>query len=142
MSDSTVQIIERFVIAGIAITARALAGIDGIDLTFPQWRVLVVLGEVAEGATVSEVASLIGVTVPATSRQLRRLERRDLLTIEPDSSDRRATRARLTLHGRRVRRRIFEFRRAEIVRAVSDTALDARALAKLSDVAASMSGEY
>ena len=80
-----VDAIEQLVIAGVASTGRALGGHDGIDLTFPQWRVLVVLGDSSVGATVKNVADEIGVTMPATSRQLRRLEGRGLVKIEPDA---------------------------------------------------------
>lgn len=109
------DLLERVVLAGVGLTTRALAGAaPGIDLTLSQWRVLVVLGETANGATVSSVASRIGVTVPATSRQLRRLARRGLLEIGPDESDHRATRARLTRSGRRARGAILDYRRKRI----------------------------
>ncbi len=138
MEPDKVKVIEQLVQAGVAITARALAGIGGIDLTFPQWRVLVVLGEHGDGATVSEVAGSIGVTLPATSRQLRRLERRSLVRVEPDTNDRRATRARLTRNGKRVRTKIFELRRAEIARAVQSLELSSDALVQVDLVASAM----
>ena len=63
------------VIAGVALTSVAISGArPGFDLTFPQWRVLVVLGEATDGARIGTVARRVGVTLPATSRQLRRLE--------------------------------------------------------------------
>ncbi|HEY4228276.1 MAG TPA: MarR family transcriptional regulator [Candidatus Limnocylindrales bacterium] len=109
------ELIEQIVLAGVALTTRALSdAAPGWDLTFPQWRVLVVLGEQPDGATVSEVAGRIGVTVPATSRQLRRLATRGLIEIRPDVFDRRAARARLTDTGQRTREAILTYRRAEI----------------------------
>jgi DNA-binding MarR family transcriptional regulator len=54
------------------------------------------------------------VTLPATSRLLRRLERRGLTALAPDERDRRATRARLTIRGRGVRAAILEDRRAAL----------------------------
>ena len=142
MGEGKVAVIEQLVIAGVAITARALADVDGIDLTFPQWRVLVVLGERPEGATVSEVAGRIGVTLPATSRQLRRLQNRALVRVEPDGLDRRATRARLTPDGERVRRRIFGFRRREVERAVANLEIEAGALSQLTLIARAMAGQH
>jgi len=117
---SLVPVLERIVMAGVALTTRALneAG-TGLDLTFPQWRVLLVLGDDEAGATVSEVASRVGVTVPATSRQLRRLERRGLVAISRDERDRRATRARLTETGASVRETILAHRRDRITRSTS-----------------------
>lgn len=122
MSDAPLAaLIERIVLAGVALTSRALTDASpGFDLTFPQWRVIVVLGERPDGATVSEVAERIGVTVPATSRQLRRLARRGLVAVSPDHADRRATRARLTDEGLLARTRILEYRRSRIVAAVGD----------------------
>jgi DNA-binding MarR family transcriptional regulator len=63
---------------------------------------------------IGEVARLVGVTLPATSRQLRRLERRGLVTVRRDSRDRRAALASLTEEGRTARAAILEYRRARI----------------------------
>jgi DNA-binding MarR family transcriptional regulator len=60
------------------------------------------------------------VTLPATGRQLRRLEQRGLVTLEPDLSDRRVTRVRLTQAGMDVRGSIIADRKAAIRRAVRD----------------------
>jgi DNA-binding MarR family transcriptional regulator len=110
-----VDILERLVLAGVAITTRALTeATPDLDLTFPQWRVLLVVGEGPAGATVSEVSARVGVTVPATSRQLRRLARRGLLAIKRDEHDRRAARARLTERGAAVRDAILGYRRERI----------------------------
>ncbi len=109
------EVLERIVLAGVGLTSRALTeAAPGNDLTLSQWRVLVVLGDTTDGATVSSVAGRIGVTLPATSRQLRRLERRGLVEVGPDERDHRATRARLTASGRRARAAILAFRRARI----------------------------
>lgn len=107
--------LERIVIGAVGVTTQALerAG-AGVDLTFSQWRALLILGEPPNGVRVGEVASRVGVTLPATSRLLRRLARRDLVTLAPDETDRRATRARLTARGREVRDAILAFRRAAL----------------------------
>src|SRR3954451_12948193 len=91
-------------------------------MTFPQWRALLILGAAQDGARVSEVAARVGVTLPATGRLLRRLERRGLLALETDPDDRRATRARLTERGQATRDAILAYRRGmliEIARAVT-----------------------
>jgi DNA-binding MarR family transcriptional regulator len=112
---SLTDLLERIVLAGVGLTSRALTeATAGPDLTFPQWRLLVVLGESLEGATLSDVAARVGVTLPATSRQVRRLARRGLVEISPDPRDRRAVRARLTAAGRTEREAIMGFRRARI----------------------------
>ena len=131
------DLIERLVLAGIAITTRALAEASpAVDLTFPQWRVLLIVGEEAAGATVSEVASRIGVTVPATSRQLRRMAQRGLVSIGRDEADHRAVRARLTTDGLAMRTAILSYRRQRIVETVGRVRLSAgtrRDLALLAD---------
>lgn len=108
--------LERIVIGAVGVTTQALerAG-HGVDLTFPQWRALLILGEPPNGVRVGEVAARVGVTLPATSRLLRRLARRDLVALAPDETDRRATRARLTEHGHEVRDAIVAFRRATLL---------------------------
>lgn len=112
--------LERIAVGAVGLTTRALAHADaGFELTFPQWRALLVLGEDADGARVGEVATRVGVTVPATSRLLRRLERRGVATLSVDEGDRRATRARLTDRGRSVREAILRHRRAALEEVVS-----------------------
>jgi DNA-binding MarR family transcriptional regulator len=122
------DLIERIVLAGVAITSRALASASpDLELTLSQWRALVVVGEDAEGATITEVSTRVGVTVPATSRQLRRLARRGLIEIGRDERDRRATRARLTDRGFAVREAILHYRRARIAEAIDRVQVSAAA---------------
>ncbi len=108
--------LERIVMGSVALTTLALeeAG-AGFELTFTQWRALLVLGESDEGARIGEVAARVRVTLPATSRLLRRLERRGLTALAVDDQDRRATRARLTDRGRAMREAILAYRRAAIM---------------------------
>jgi DNA-binding MarR family transcriptional regulator len=112
--------LERIVVGAVGLTTRALAQADAsFELTFPQWRALLVLGEDPDGARVGEVATRVGVTVPATSRLLRRLERRGLTTLSVDAQDRRATRARLTDRGGGVRAAILAQRRSALRKLVA-----------------------
>ncbi len=110
--DALQAALELITIGAVAITTRALGqAAGGIELTFPQWRSLVIVGESNAGARVSEVAGRVGVTLPATSRLLQRLAGRGLVALERDSADHRATRATLTAKGARVRADILAFRR-------------------------------
>jgi DNA-binding MarR family transcriptional regulator len=114
-SDPLADDLERIAIGAVGLTTRALAGAEtGFELTFPQWRALLVVGEDPDGARVGEVAARVGVTLPATSRLLRRLERRGLTILRTDTSDRRATRARLTRRGQDIRSAILAHRRAAL----------------------------
>jgi DNA-binding MarR family transcriptional regulator len=111
--DALADHLERIAVGAVGLTTRALALADtGFELTFPQWRALLVLGEEADGARIGEVAARVGVTLPATGRLLRRLERRGLTALSVDELDRRATRARLTDRGQTVRVTILAHRRA------------------------------
>jgi DNA-binding MarR family transcriptional regulator len=125
-ADALTDDLERIVVDAIGLTTRALAKADpGVELTFPQWRAIVVLGERADGARIGEVATRVGVTIPATSRLLRRLERRGLVALGVDEQDRRATRARLTDRGAAVRATILRHRQAvlqEVAASLSDPA--------------------
>ncbi len=114
--------LERIAIGAVGLTTRALAETD-FELTFPQWRAILIVGNAADGARVGEVAARVGVTLPATSRLLRRLERRGLTTLDQDTDDRRATRVHLTQRGQDIRAAILASRRAvleEIVGALAD----------------------
>ena len=65
MTDiGVVHALERLVVAGVAL----------------------VLGGASDGPTISQVLRRIGVTLPAISRQLRRLVRRGLVEISRDES--------------------------------------------------------
>lgn len=107
--------LERIIFAGVALTTVAFSRSQPeVELTFPQWRVLVILGATLDGVRIAEVARLVGVTLPATSRQLRRLARRGLVTVQRDARDRRASLASLTPEGRAARAAIIEYRRERI----------------------------
>ncbi|HET7180893.1 MAG TPA: MarR family transcriptional regulator [Candidatus Limnocylindrales bacterium] len=135
------SLLERLVVAGVAITTRALADAsDDWELTFPQWRALLIVGEADDGATVSAVAARVGVTVPATSRLLQRLARRGLLNATSDEQDRRATRARLTARGIAVRERIIGRRRALIAERARTLRLSDSTLHELEQVGAAFDG--
>lgn len=129
--------LEAIIMAGVAITTRALsqAGPD-LDLTFPQWRVLLVLGEREEGMILTELAHRIGVTLPATSRQVHRLAARGLLEVRRDEHDRRAARVRLSADGASVREGILAYRRQRIadiarsIRVAPETVVELAAIAE------------
>jgi DNA-binding MarR family transcriptional regulator len=131
--------IDRIVVAGVALTARALSqATSDSDLSLPQWRVLVVLGEATESLRLSDIAAHVGVTLPATSRQLRRLERRGLIEIRPHERDRRAVSVVLTPAGERLRETIVRYRRDAIRDATRDVAVDKEGATQLSRLAAAL----
>ena len=138
ISDPSVaESLEAIFFAGVAVTTVAIASArPAIDLTFPQWRVLVILGGASDGTRLSDVARQMGVTLPATSRQLRRLERRGLVTVTPNERDRRSSIARLTDDGGRARASVIDHRKAlivELTRSLESDAVTRRALARVVD---------
>jgi DNA-binding MarR family transcriptional regulator len=137
MTDPSVaDSLEQIIFAGVAMTTVAIASArPGFDLTFPQWRVVVILGDAPEGARISDVARQVGVTLPATSRQLHRLERRGLVTVTRDERDRRAAIARLTVEGERARASIIADRKALIVAAATPLESDPAMRRELARVA-------
>ena len=139
--DELVDAIDSIIMAGVAMTSAALSrATPGPELTFPQWRVLVVLSPPG-GLPVTEVSRRIAVTLPATARQLRRLERRGLVTLEDDPEDRRVTRARLTDAGLGVRAAIIGERRSRIRGAIDEIGLGPSATRSVARIAAALDGE-
>lgn len=134
VDGEVIDALEAIVMAGVAITARVLARSEGTELTLPMWRVLVVLGVERDGATVSEVARRIGVTVPATSRQLRRLAARGLVSLGADERDHRAVRARLTDAGAVFRADVMHRRRVAIEAALGTAEVTAGTRSELARI--------
>lgn len=134
--DEIVDWLAGIVFGGVAITTTALqAATEGQELTFTQWRAVVRVGEREDGCRVGEVAARLNAALPATSRLLRRLERRGLLTLERDERDRRATRARLTERGATLRSSVLAYRKAEIAAIVNRIKPSAGANRVLRDLA-------
>src|SRR5574340_642167 len=131
-----VDVLERLVVGAVGLTTVALEEEGAaVELTFPQWRALVVVGERTSGIRVGLVARRIGASVPAASRLLRRMEDRGLVRSARDESDRRATLVALTPIGSRVRRAIVARRRALLVELVQGISLPPAALPALSELA-------
>ena len=88
-----------FMVESVGITTIAMQQASpDLELSFPQWRALVVVGS-GDGIRVGDIAGRIGSAVLSTSRLVRRLERRGLVIAERDDADRRATLVRLTPAG-------------------------------------------
>lgn len=115
MSEPLVDALERVALAAVGLTARALTDAPpGPELTLPQWRVLVIVGERTGGTRIGEIARRLGSGLPATGRLVHRLEHRGLVTSRTDPADRRATLVSLSPEGDAVRSRILGARRAHL----------------------------
>ena len=102
--------LERIAIGSVALTARALI-LSGVDLSFTQWRVLMIGGERPDGVAVSEIAARIGAEVSPASRLVGRMARRGYVELNKDERDRRVTRVAVTDAGRTLRNSVLERRR-------------------------------
>jgi len=111
MSGRAQAALEAIAQGSVAITTRALAPV-GVELTFAQWRVLVIVGEKRpDGATISEVATRLGAEISPVSRLVSRLARRGLVETQKDPHDRRVTRVVLTKAGLSIRETVMARRR-------------------------------
>ena len=106
--------LQAVAFGAVAITTRALQTV-GLELTFVQWRVLVIVGATDEGLTVSEIAMRLGSELSPTSRLVARMARRGFVTLVKDDVDRRVTRVTLSSAGRAVRQSVIERRLALLV---------------------------
>jgi DNA-binding MarR family transcriptional regulator len=104
------EALEALAFGSVAVTSRALATV-GLELTFAQWRVLVVVGERSDGATVTEIAARLGAEISPVSRLVSRLVRRGVVTVVKDDQDRRVTRVMISDAGREIRETVIERRR-------------------------------
>ncbi len=129
--------LESLAFGMVAITSRAIeAGTKRGELTFQQWRVLVVLGAAGEGMRVRDLAARIAASGPSTSRIVRRLQTRSLLETTVDPGDGRAVLVRLSGGGASLRERIVQRRRALIQETIASHETSPAAISELSELAA------
>jgi len=107
--------LEQIAIGSVAVTARAIAA-AAADLTFLQWRALVVVGAHPEGVTVGDLATGVGLQQSPASRLVSRLAARGIVTSTPSASDRRVRLVALSAKGRTLRAAVLESRSGELRR--------------------------
>lgn len=133
-TDPLIRALERLAVGSVAITERAIAS-AGTDLTFVQWRVLLIVGEQDGGVRVGEIAERIGAHASATSRLISRLRSRGVVMTQKDDQDGRGTRVRLTTVGRSLRHRVLEHRRQELATVAPKLELTPGEVATIGEVA-------
>jgi DNA-binding MarR family transcriptional regulator len=128
--------LERLVVASVAITARSLAEVAP-ELTFVQWRALVLVSAAGDGLAMGLLAAALGSKIAAASRLVGRLRARGLLETRRADDDARVVLVSLTRHGRELHRRVVDRRRRElaVAAAAAATSTPAEALVgRLADV--------
>jgi len=98
----------------------AVLAASGLELTFAQWRVLVIVGQDPDGATITEIAFRLGAMISPVSRLVTRLARSGLVSTEKDTRDRRVTRVSVTERGRSIRDSVLAQRRAMLADALAE----------------------
>lgn len=125
MDDRLFLALDRLVIGSVALTERAIAS-AGTDLTFVQWRVLMIVGERPFGAAVGEIGGRLGARSSPVSRLVSRLRNRGVVVTEKDPLDARVTRVLLTASGVELRNRVLAERRERLADIVALLHLDLR----------------
>jgi DNA-binding MarR family transcriptional regulator len=101
MAESLPEMLERIALGSVAVTSASLLEAAPLELTFIQWRALVVIGGVP-GIRIGPLGQRMGASQSGTSRLVARLARRDLVVALTDPEDRRATQLWLTDAGQEV----------------------------------------
>jgi DNA-binding MarR family transcriptional regulator len=113
-----VDLLEDLVVGSVGLTAVALARLgEPRDLTVTQWRALVVVAG-SDGIRIGEIATRMRLSIPSTSRLIRRLEDRGLVSTARDELDRRGTIVRPTSTGRELWLAVVRERRRLITEAL------------------------
>jgi DNA-binding MarR family transcriptional regulator len=129
--------LERFAVEAVGLTVRALSEVAAeVDLTLSQWRALVVI-DAAPGSRVGTIADRVGMSVPSTSRLLRRLERAGAVAIGTDPTDARTTVVYPTDGGSAFRTIVAQRRLALLAEALGDgpSEIDPTVVAAINDIA-------
>jgi DNA-binding MarR family transcriptional regulator len=120
----------------VAATNAALAGEIGTgELSFPQWRLVIILGGASGPLRLNEIAWRVNASMPSTSRLVQRMERRGLVVRSPDPLDGRGRRIGLTETGELVRAHVIRRRRQLLEESLTDLAADAVTVAALREIA-------
>jgi DNA-binding MarR family transcriptional regulator len=118
-------VIETVLLGMGAIRAEMRAGRPS-DLTVPQFRVLAFLSH-HEGASLSDVAEHIGLTLPSMSRAIDWLVRQKLVDRAPSVDDRRRVTLNLTEEGSGVFRSVADATRDRMAAMLASLSPDERA---------------
>ena len=85
------------------------------EISLPQLHVLITLQE-RQTMTVSELANLLGISMPSTSSIVDRMEERGLLTRTRDLVDRRVVTVDITDHGKQLAEEFMGLKREQVQR--------------------------
>ena len=124
------RLVDAFALASralVAVAARSLGGLSGVEITLPQYRTLVILATRGPQRIV-DLAGGLDVNASTASRMVDRLVRKKLVRRQRDEADRRAMTVGLTDKGSGLVSEATTHRRAEIQRILLDVPLAHREL--------------
>jgi len=134
-----IDAVERLAFSLVALTTAAMASSgQGLEPTFRQWRLLVILGEADDGLRLGEVTAAIGGSAPSASRLVRRMEARGLVGVTRDPTDGRGIRVVLSAGGREVRSAILVARRQLLQASLAEVRSSPALAAGLREIAAAL----
>ena len=79
--------LDQLAVELVAVTNAAILDVGAGELSFVQWRTLMVLGNADGPLRVHEIADRVSASMPSASRLVRRMERKGLVSISRDPSD-------------------------------------------------------
>ena len=97
-----------------------LQRLDDLELSLSQVKALHLLAEDEGDRTLKDLGDQLGLSLPAVSRAVDGLVKRDLVDRAEDADDRRFKRVRATDRGREVTRTLMEVRLAELTDFVAE----------------------
>jgi len=106
----------------VSATNAAITEVGAGELSFPQWRLLAVLGSGPGPARPSGIAGRMNASLPSTSRLVQRMERRGLVSSARDPRDGRGRLIELTMEGEALRSSVIRRRRALMEACLADLA--------------------
>jgi DNA-binding MarR family transcriptional regulator len=111
--------LELLAVELVSVTNRAIGELGAGEVSFPQWRLLMVLGSAPGPLRLHEIARQVSASMPSASRLVDRMKRRGLVASAPDPGDRRGRLISLTERGAQMRDQVTARRRALIEEGLS-----------------------
>ena len=109
-----VEQLELLAVELVSVTNSAMAEVAAGEVSFPQWRLLVILGSAPGPLRLHEIARRVSASMPSASRLVERMERRGLVASAPDPYDHRGRLIGLAERGAQMRVQVLARRRALI----------------------------
>jgi DNA-binding MarR family transcriptional regulator len=105
-------------------TNTAITEVGAGELSFPQWRLVAVLGSATGPMRPNEIAARMSASMPSTSRLVHRLRRRGLISSARDPRDGRGRLISLTPKGAALKSGVVARRRALMEACLADLEAD------------------